>query len=181
MLAEVVPSPQSIVPVYVPLVTYGSVIVLLYDVPALQVDANGRVAGGDGEIVGVILGVGVLVGVILGVGVIVGVIVFDGERVGVTVLVGVLVGVTVLVGVIVGVIVGVMVGVIVLVGVTVGVMVGVTVGVGVIVGVGVGVGQSGHPFPSAKHSVPFKIQLFGLESLTGIPEPLKLITLKHLG
>ena len=69
-----------------------------------------------------------------GVGVIVGVTV----GVGVTVLVGVIVGVTVAVGV------TVLVGVIVGVGVIVAVILGVGVGVTVIVGVGVGVGFSAH-------------------------------------
>jgi hypothetical protein len=93
VLAEVEPSPQSIVPLYVPDAKYGSVI----DDPD-QTLTNAVGAYGDG--LGVTVIVGVIVAVIDGVGVVVGVLV------GVSVDVGVLVGVSVGVGVFVDVGVG---------------------------------------------------------------------------
>ena len=133
------------VPVYVPLKSYGKTIYSPY-VVVLNIDINAPDGGGvgNGVLVGVIVGNGVLVGVFVGNGVLVGVFVGGGVGGGVGVLVGVSVGV--LVGGFVGngVKVGVTVGVTVLVGVIVGsgVLVGVFVGGSVGGGVGVFVGVS---------------------------------------
>jgi hypothetical protein len=81
VFAEKLPSPQSIIPVYVPVGEYGNEI----GEDAVQIEINGNI----GEVVddGVIVGVNEVVGVDVGVGN--GVIVFVGVIVGVGVDVGV--------------------------------------------------------------------------------------------
>ena len=88
MFADTNPSPQSIVPEYVPLTSYGNVILSDGDV-VLHTDTNdgGNVGVGVGVFVlvtvGVTVGVIVLVGVILGVGVGVVVSIITGVTLGV--------------------------------------------------------------------------------------------------
>ena len=65
MFADVLPSPQSIIPSYVPSIKYGNII-LSDGVVVLQTEINGGKGVGVGD--GVYVGVGVFVGVNVGEG-----------------------------------------------------------------------------------------------------------------